>query len=605
MRLKAITDHNRVVNVLDYGAVGDGVTNDTAAIQAAINAIPVNGGTVYFPAGKYIISAPLTVSVKNTVLCGYGCGTQNNTTNATYHTALQVASTWNADEGMIQTNYLYTNAANAKGGLLIEGLTLLAGLGGTGSGVCGIHVKKQTGDNHFWGDLTLRHVSIFNGNKGVYFDANGSSAGFGWVTLDNVQIGSCNYGVHCSAAAGQFINVFRTNDSKIWQNRQGVSGGNYQTRTGGGILIENGNGITIRSTDLEGNQVGIHTGAANVVIDGDYFEACTDAAIVLVGARNVRITGMGGTGSTGTKDREVYCYNCDHVRLENSGVFADTGNDDRAYLIVAPYCRDITSDTPTLTRYTIGTTGSFTLEDYGFVIRGEATHIPRLAPRSANILLSGVTLSNATHTEAWTGVRSPFGQKEKVARLTATAGYGGATFDWPSTTLETGQYAIISLWVRCDVTSTGVSGNFLYTQLRVAAGIVFQGTITDTRVHENEWVQLRFIYKELSGAARQLGLSVSAPLSGDFLDVAYPSMIISRSPEIDGFGEVFGSTQRYLYDGVNYWGTGTPVDTNLTWLDSDAIYETAAVAAGNMGIVCTTPGAGGTAVFKAFGVIAA
>ena len=39
-----------VVSVKDFGAVGDGTTNDTAAIQNAINAVIVNGGgTVYFP----------------------------------------------------------------------------------------------------------------------------------------------------------------------------------------------------------------------------------------------------------------------------------------------------------------------------------------------------------------------------------------------------------------------------------------------------------------------------------------------------------------------------------------------------------------------------
>lgn len=42
------------VNVLDFGAVGDGVTNDTAAIQAAIAALGTNGGGVYFPAGTYV-----------------------------------------------------------------------------------------------------------------------------------------------------------------------------------------------------------------------------------------------------------------------------------------------------------------------------------------------------------------------------------------------------------------------------------------------------------------------------------------------------------------------------------------------------------------------
>jgi hypothetical protein len=40
------------LDVLAYGAVGDGVTDDTAAIQSAIDAVPVTGGTVFFPAGK-------------------------------------------------------------------------------------------------------------------------------------------------------------------------------------------------------------------------------------------------------------------------------------------------------------------------------------------------------------------------------------------------------------------------------------------------------------------------------------------------------------------------------------------------------------------------
>jgi hypothetical protein len=44
------------VNVLDFGAVGDGVTDDTVAIQAAINALSPLGGTLYFPKGAYIVS---------------------------------------------------------------------------------------------------------------------------------------------------------------------------------------------------------------------------------------------------------------------------------------------------------------------------------------------------------------------------------------------------------------------------------------------------------------------------------------------------------------------------------------------------------------------
>lgn len=46
------------VSVKDFGAVGDGVTNDTAAIQAAIN----TGKSVFVPEGIYLISSGLTLS---------------------------------------------------------------------------------------------------------------------------------------------------------------------------------------------------------------------------------------------------------------------------------------------------------------------------------------------------------------------------------------------------------------------------------------------------------------------------------------------------------------------------------------------------------------
>lgn len=49
-----------VRNVLDYGAIGNGTANDTAAIQAAINSLPA-GGAVYLPKGIYRLTSPLVL----------------------------------------------------------------------------------------------------------------------------------------------------------------------------------------------------------------------------------------------------------------------------------------------------------------------------------------------------------------------------------------------------------------------------------------------------------------------------------------------------------------------------------------------------------------
>lgn len=59
----------------DYGAVGDGVTDDTAAIQSALNAVTANGAVVYF-SGTFKITASLSIAVTGTQIIGNGWGTQ-------------------------------------------------------------------------------------------------------------------------------------------------------------------------------------------------------------------------------------------------------------------------------------------------------------------------------------------------------------------------------------------------------------------------------------------------------------------------------------------------------------------------------------------------
>ena len=48
-------------SVKDFGAVGDGVANDTTAIQNALNYLRDNGGTLVFPFGTYAVNAQLTL----------------------------------------------------------------------------------------------------------------------------------------------------------------------------------------------------------------------------------------------------------------------------------------------------------------------------------------------------------------------------------------------------------------------------------------------------------------------------------------------------------------------------------------------------------------
>jgi Cu/Ag efflux protein CusF len=58
---KAVAQDELMINVKDYGAVGNGTTDDTTAIQNAVNAATA-GGTVLFPVGYYKITSAITVT---------------------------------------------------------------------------------------------------------------------------------------------------------------------------------------------------------------------------------------------------------------------------------------------------------------------------------------------------------------------------------------------------------------------------------------------------------------------------------------------------------------------------------------------------------------
>lgn len=77
LRKNSTTDYDTswigpyVVNVRDYGATGNGSTDDSTAVNAAIAAL-VNGSTLYFPAGTYKTSQVIIASLTGVSVIGDG-----------------------------------------------------------------------------------------------------------------------------------------------------------------------------------------------------------------------------------------------------------------------------------------------------------------------------------------------------------------------------------------------------------------------------------------------------------------------------------------------------------------------------------------------------
>jgi hypothetical protein len=108
-----------VVSVKDFGAVGDGLTDDTSAIQAAIDSIThttwqgsaanmytKGGGTVYFPPGRYKITSTLLVG-QHCRLLGPSTKGFYLPSSSSYNGAVLVASFSNANSWVISSaNYI-------------------------------------------------------------------------------------------------------------------------------------------------------------------------------------------------------------------------------------------------------------------------------------------------------------------------------------------------------------------------------------------------------------------------------------------------------------------------------------------------------------------
>lgn len=79
------SDNSGIVNVKSLGASGNGQTDDSSAIQRAVNAAQMVGGTVFFPPGTYALGTSIFVSARVTIL---GCGWEGQG-GGTYKTPTQ------------------------------------------------------------------------------------------------------------------------------------------------------------------------------------------------------------------------------------------------------------------------------------------------------------------------------------------------------------------------------------------------------------------------------------------------------------------------------------------------------------------------------------
>jgi hypothetical protein len=160
----------RWLDVTAYGAVGDGIRDDTAAIQSAINNAAINGGVVFFPVGNYLVSSPLII-YSGVMLQGIGEGTK-----------IIAANNFNGSVIKSSPDYLLNNTE-------IKDLEINASNQVSGSGIW-IRIGELT---------TIDRVKIYGAcNDGIVIYGNSSPVILGYISLNNNG--------RCGSGAGVYIN---------------------------------------------------------------------------------------------------------------------------------------------------------------------------------------------------------------------------------------------------------------------------------------------------------------------------------------------------------------------------------------------------------------
>ena len=219
------------VSVKDFGAVGDGVTNDGPAIQAAIDSVAINGGgEVLVPQGTYLCTAGLTLK-RGVNLVGEGTVHQAFFTNNSYTktgTAILVAASASGDcikfEGNVKGHFgIYNLSIFDNGVAAIRSVCNISGILhprledvefgciGTARGV-GLLVSNETAVAPFTGQaITLygvfRNVTTINVSTGVQIDNDCNANAFVGGSLQGARYALRMTGTYAVPLATSFTGV--------------------------------------------------------------------------------------------------------------------------------------------------------------------------------------------------------------------------------------------------------------------------------------------------------------------------------------------------------------------------------------------------------------
>ena len=240
----------QTVSVMDFGAKGDGTTDDTAAIQATMNAGA--GNKVYIPANTYKITNTIFVSsgtfvewagtfVVYGIDASYQCAITGNTgaTNITYfNPQINLNSYVPASGILVGTNQ---DQVRIIGGLIQNGLNSTSQTGGRGISI------EQGASATVPSNTTVTGTNIMNCFEGISL-SGGTGQEKNNVSISNLTISGCQSAIGFSGNAAGYPHAgssmqFTLSNISIRncgiQTVYGQSAGVINSNRGSNILFSN------------------------------------------------------------------------------------------------------------------------------------------------------------------------------------------------------------------------------------------------------------------------------------------------------------------------------------------------------------------------------
>jgi hypothetical protein len=304
-----------IVNVKsDFGAMGDGVTVDTTAFNRARISLQSTGGTLYIPAGTYLIDDDVALAYHsgNVLIRGAGRGATilKMANNSAMPTFVGYTGT-----GYFRIQDLTIDGNRANNGISTSGYCLYfsgkhcAAFNNeiTGSNFAGVFVGNIAGDPNMY-EICFNHIhdngGIVSGGDGVGIFGGGSDAVYdlkiiGNRITDNYCIDTLpgdSTGINVTATSVYCVNNYFLNNYNVNGGQLAIASDVTDGATDGQIIVCNN---IVEQTDTFGGDLtcGIELLASNYIVSGNIL-------------KNIKVDGlrMEGSASRGIiSDNAVTC----------------------------------------------------------------------------------------------------------------------------------------------------------------------------------------------------------------------------------------------------------------------------------------------------------